>query len=78
MTMNPDIARRMSWEQINRAFDNIARELDALLADQLVLVNERDRRMSAVRPKRLEGGQSDDAVEGRACAFAHAGNDCLP
>ena len=78
--MNPDIVCRMSTEQINRALDNIARELDALLADQLVLVNDRDRRMNAMRPKRLEreGGQSDDAVEGRACAFAHAGNDCFP
>jgi hypothetical protein len=50
MTMNPDIARRMSSEQINRALDNIARELEVLREDQRVLINERDRRMSAMRP----------------------------
>jgi len=52
--MKPEIASRMSTEQINRAFDNIARELDALLADQLVLTNERDQRANARRPKRIE------------------------
>jgi hypothetical protein len=51
MTMNPDIARRMSTEQIQRALDNIARELNALLEDQRVLTNERDQRMNARRPQ---------------------------
>jgi hypothetical protein len=47
--MKPEIACRMSTEQINRALDNIARELDALLADQRVLIHERERRMGAIR-----------------------------
>jgi hypothetical protein len=30
--MNPEIAMRMSTEMINRALDNITREIDVLLA----------------------------------------------
>jgi len=47
MTMKPEIVCRMLTEQIQRALDNIARELETLRADQSVLINERDRRMSA-------------------------------
>jgi hypothetical protein len=50
--MNPEMAARMSTEQINRALDNIARELDALLADQRVLMKERERRTEAKWPQR--------------------------
>jgi hypothetical protein len=45
----------MSTEQIQRALDNIARELEALLEDQRVLINERDRRMNARRPQMKNG-----------------------
>jgi hypothetical protein len=34
MTISTDTVMRMSTEQIDRALDNIAGELDALLADQ--------------------------------------------
>jgi hypothetical protein len=51
MMMKPEMAARMSTEQINRALDNIARELDALLADQRVLIHERERRASAKWPR---------------------------
>jgi hypothetical protein len=55
MTMSPDIVCRMSTEQINRALDNITREREALLADQIVLMKERHRRKDAMGPIRLEG-----------------------
>jgi len=49
--MTPQTARRLSSDQINRALENIAREIDALQADQIVLMTERDERMEAMRPK---------------------------
>jgi hypothetical protein len=45
---------RMSTEMINRALDNLTREIAALKADQVVLENERDRRMSAMKPRKFQ------------------------
>ena len=48
--MSPEIVMRMSSEQIRRALDRIERELAVLLEDKRMLQEERDRRMSAMRP----------------------------
>jgi hypothetical protein len=50
--MNRQTVMRMSTEQIQRAIDNIAREIESLLADQRVLIQERERRMEAKWPQR--------------------------
>jgi hypothetical protein len=51
MSMSPDIVCGMSMEQINTTLDRRQRELAALLEDQRVLREERDRRISARRPR---------------------------
>ena len=48
--MTPESVCRWSSAQIDRALAHIEGELDALLADQRVLVSERERRISAMRP----------------------------
>jgi hypothetical protein len=50
--MNAQTVMRMSTEQIQRALDNIAREIESLLADQRVLMAERERRTEARWPQR--------------------------
>ena len=54
--MSPeDSIRRMSSTQIDTAIDRIKREQNQLQEERRLLEAERDRRMSAMRPKRLEG-----------------------
>jgi hypothetical protein len=45
----------MSSTQIDTAIDRIKREQNQLQEERRLLEAERDRRMSAMRPKRLEG-----------------------
>ena len=53
--MDPeDSVRRMSSQQIDTAIDRINRELRQLNTEKGLLEAERERRMSAMRPKRLE------------------------
>jgi hypothetical protein len=54
MAMSPDTVCRMSSEQIATALDRLQRELNALLEDQRMLLEERDRRMSARRVRGSE------------------------
>ena len=49
--MTPEDVCRWSSAQIDRALAHIEAELDALLADQRVLMSERERRSSAMRAK---------------------------
>jgi len=51
-----DSISRMSSQQIDTAIDRINRELRQLTAERCLLEAERERRMSAMQPKRLEGG----------------------
>ena len=56
MTMDSeDSIRRMSSTQIDTAIDRINRELRQFRAERCLLEAERERRMSAMQPKRLEG-----------------------
>ena len=52
MEKSDDDKRRQREPNVD--LDNIARELDALLEDQRVLINERDQRINARRPMKLQ------------------------